>query len=130
MQFAGRHLATSLVSFNVGVELGQLLVLALAVPVLTWGFKHIVAERMGTIILSALVAHTAWHWMLDRGTELRQYRVQVPALDAAFVASAARGLMLLLVACGVAWAMFELYSRWARGSRGASSGFIRGGEID
>ena len=61
------HLATSLVSFNVGVELGQLFVLALAVPALAWGFKHVVAERMGTIILSAFVAHTAWHWMLDRG---------------------------------------------------------------
>ena len=33
LQFAGAHLATSLVSFNVGVELGQLFVLALAVPV-------------------------------------------------------------------------------------------------
>ena len=29
LQFAGSHLVTSLVSFNVGVELGQLLVLAI-----------------------------------------------------------------------------------------------------
>ncbi len=35
-----------------------------------WCFKHVVAERMGTIILSAFVAHTAWHWMLDRGAVL------------------------------------------------------------
>src|SRR4029078_6168609 len=34
LQFAGSHLLTSLVSFNVGVELGQLLVLALLIPVL------------------------------------------------------------------------------------------------
>ncbi len=32
LQFAGSHLLTSLLSFNVGVELGQLLVLALLVP--------------------------------------------------------------------------------------------------
>ena len=32
MQFAGSHLLTSLLSFNVGVELGQLLVLALMIP--------------------------------------------------------------------------------------------------
>src|SRR5439155_21215780 len=34
LQFAGSHLATSLVSFNVGVEIGQLFVLAIALPVL------------------------------------------------------------------------------------------------
>ena len=34
LQFAGSHLLTSLLSFNVGVELGQLLVLALLVPAL------------------------------------------------------------------------------------------------
>jgi hypothetical protein len=115
MQFAGRHLATSLVSFNVGVELGQLFVLALAVPALAWGFKHVVAERMGTIILSAFVAHTAWHWMLDRGAILRQYRVQLPAFDAVLLGSALRGLMLLLVVVGAGWAMFELYGRLVRG---------------
>jgi hypothetical protein len=114
MQFAGRHLATSLVSFNIGVELGQLLVLALAVPVLAWGFKYVVAERMGTIILSAFVAHTAWHWMLDRGAILRQYRVQLPAFDAELLAGALRGLMLLLVVAGAAWAMYELYGRLVR----------------
>jgi hypothetical protein len=114
MQFAGRHLATSLVSFNIGVELGQLFVLALAVPVLAWAFRHVVAERMGTIILSAFVAHTAWHWMLDRGALLRQYRVQMPAFDAGLVASGLRGLMLLLVVAGAAWAMFELYGKLVR----------------
>ena len=34
LQFAGNHLLTSLLSFNVGVELGQLLVLVLAIPAL------------------------------------------------------------------------------------------------
>ena len=58
LQFAGSHLLTSLLSFNVGVELGQLLVLAVLVPALDLLFRFVVAERMGTIILSALVAHT------------------------------------------------------------------------
>lgn len=74
MQFAGSHLLTSLLSFNLGVELGQLLVLLLLIPLLELLFHYVVAERMGTIILSALVAHTAWHWMLDRAATLRQYR--------------------------------------------------------
>src|SRR5712691_3364567 len=66
MQFAGSHLLTSLLSFNFGVELGQLLVLVLMVPALDMLFRFVVAERMGTIILSAIVGHTAWHWMTDR----------------------------------------------------------------
>jgi hypothetical protein len=115
MQFAGTHLATSLLSFNLGVELGQVFVLALAIPVLGLLFRYIVAERMGTILLSALVAHTAWHWMLDRGAVLRQYRFEWPALDAAFAASALRGLMLLLILAGAAWAMYALYGRLMRG---------------
>src|SRR5207253_1866760 len=65
MQFAGSHLLTSLLSFNIGVELGQLLVLVLLIPMLHVFFRFAVAERTGTIILSALIAHTGWHWMLD-----------------------------------------------------------------
>ena len=55
LQFAGSHLVTSLLSFNVGVELGQILVLAVSVPALALLFRRAVPERMGTIILSVLV---------------------------------------------------------------------------
>jgi len=47
LQFAGSHLLTSLLSFNVGVELGQILVLALLIPLLHLLFRFVVAERMG-----------------------------------------------------------------------------------
>lgn len=103
LQFAGAHLATSLFAFNVGVEIGQILVLALAVPALALLFRYVVAERMGTILLSALVAHTAWHWMLDRGALLRQYHFQWPILDAEFMLSLMRALMLLLIVIGFGW---------------------------
>jgi hypothetical protein len=73
LQFAGSHLATSLLSFNVGVEIGQLLVLAVLIPVLNLLFRHVVAERMGTIILSAFIAHTGWHWLLERAGQLRLF---------------------------------------------------------
>lgn len=75
LQFAGSHLLTSLVSFNIGVELGQLLVLAVIIPVLDVLFRYVVAERIGTIILSAQIAHTGWHWMVERLKALRQYRM-------------------------------------------------------
>ena len=105
LQFAGAHLATSLLAFNVGVEMGQLLVLAIAIPALTLLFSRVVAERIGTIIASALIAHTAWHWMLDRAAILGQYRFRWPAIDASFVISAMRLLMLLLVVVGLGWAL-------------------------
>ncbi|MES1254261.1 MAG: HupE/UreJ family protein [Acidobacteriota bacterium] len=98
LQFAGSHLLTSLLAFNVGVELGQILVLVLLVPALGLLFRFVVAERMGTILLSAIVAHTAWHWMTDRFGVLRQF--PWPAVTAAGAASALRWLLLLLVLGG------------------------------
>jgi hypothetical protein len=103
LQFAGSHLLTSLLSFNVGVELGQVLVLALLVPALDLLFRFIVAERMGTIILSALVAHTAWHWMIERGERLMQVPFAWPELTPAFLASAMRWMMAALAAAAVVW---------------------------
>src|SRR6185295_10431194 len=68
LQFAGVHLLTSLLAFNVGVELGQIAVLLVAVPLLSLLFRYVVAERVGTILLSALIAHSAWHWMTERAS--------------------------------------------------------------
>lgn len=110
LQFAGTHLLTSLLSFNVGVELGQLLVLILLIPVLQLFFRYAVAERIGTIILSAIVAHTAWHWMLDRGSVLRQYRFEWPVLDAALLATVLRWLMFFVILGGILW-LFQMASR-------------------
>lgn len=101
LQFAGSHLLTSLLSFNVGVELGQLLVLALLIPSLELLFKFVVAERVGTIILSALITHTAWHWMLERGERLRQFGW--PALDARLIATAMRWLIVMLGLMALVW---------------------------
>jgi hypothetical protein len=111
LQFAGGHLLTSLFAFNAGVEVGQVFVLALAIPLLNLLFRYVVAERMGTILLSALVAHTAWHWMLDRGAVLRQYQFTWPAFDMALVASLMRGLMLVLALVAVLWGLSAVYER-------------------
>jgi uncharacterized membrane-anchored protein YitT (DUF2179 family) len=112
MQFAGSHLLTSLLSFNVGVELGQLLVLLLLIPLLQLFFRYVTAERMGTIILSALVAHTGWHWMLDRGNVLRQFRFEWPALDAALLAMLLRWLILFVILGGLLWLFRMALGRW------------------
>ena len=112
LQFAGAHLATSLLSFNVGVELGQVFVLLLAVPVLGWFFQR-VPERIGIILLSAIVAHTAWHWTTERASTLKEYRFQWPALDGLTVAGAMRAVMLTLIVGVVGWLMYGLARRIA-----------------
>jgi HupE / UreJ protein len=72
LQFSGSHLLASLFSFNVGIEIGQLGVLCLLVPALHLLFRGALAGRMGIVVLSAIVAHQAWHWALDRGAVLMQ----------------------------------------------------------
>jgi hypothetical protein len=117
LQFAGSHLLTSLLSFNLGVELGQLLVLVLMIPALELLFRYVVAERMGTIILSALVAHTGWHWMIDRGAQLSQFRFEWPALSAALLASVMRWLMAIVFFAGLVWLVLGVLRQRARAQR-------------
>ncbi len=120
LQFAGSHLYSALAAFNVGVELGQLVALAVAVPVLALLFRRVVAERMGVIVLSALVAHTAWHWMLDRGATLALYRVTWPAFDAVFVANVMRAMVVLLVLGAVLRALVGVRRKRAMASKHAA----------
>ncbi|HKU70898.1 MAG TPA: HupE/UreJ family protein [Burkholderiales bacterium] len=109
LQFAGSHLLTSLLSFNVGVELGQLLVLIVLVPALDWLFRRI-GERIGILILSVLVGHTAWHWMLERWDTLKKF--PLPDLDAASLAAAMRWLMAAMVLAGLVWLADSAIRRW------------------
>ena len=111
LQLAGSHVLTSLLAFNVGVELGQLLVLACMIPAIHLLFRYAIAERMGTIILSALVAHTGWHWMTERGDALLQYRFEWPVFDTLLLASAMRWLMLLLIVGAAMWLLRNLIRR-------------------
>jgi HupE / UreJ protein len=110
-QFAGAHVLASLLAFNVGIELGQLLVLLMFVPLLVLLFRFVVDERIGTVILSALVAHTGWHWTLDRYSTLSRFQFEWPVLDAAFFVIVLRWLMLLVALAGVAWLIFGVLGR-------------------
>jgi hypothetical protein len=101
LQFAGSHLLTSLLSFNVGVELGQLLVLALMVPALALFFRSGVDERTGTIVLSAIVAHTAWHWMDERWERLRQFHA--PSVDVFVLLTAVRWTLAAVFVAAIVW---------------------------
>ena len=110
LQFAGDHLITSLLAFNIGVEIGQLAVLIILLPILALLFKHALTEKIGIIILSALVAHTGWHWMLERFDALAKF--PLPRFDAAFFASAMRGLIALILLSVLVWLANSAVRRW------------------
>lgn len=104
LQFAGSHLLLSLLAFNVGIELGQLLVLALIWPVLVFVLARARdAERIVVAVISGFVGHAAWHWMLERFAALQASNL--PVLDAALLAQAA---VLALTALALAM----LFKAW------------------
>jgi hypothetical protein len=105
MQFAGSHMLVSLAAFNVGVEIGQILALGALVAAIHLAYRifRIRRERLGVIILSAFAAHTAWHWTIDRGATLTQYRFTWPALQWATLASATLWVFLLVLIAAVIW---------------------------
>lgn len=111
LQFAGRHLLASLLAFNVGVELGQLLVVTIAIPVIAWVVRRLPSERAAIVVASAVVAHEAWHWMTERFGVLRAYHVTWPAVDLALAATLLRSLMLLLLIAAVLWGVAALVAR-------------------
>jgi hypothetical protein len=114
LQFAGAHLLTSLLSFNIGVELGQLFVLAITVPVLDFLFRRWLPEVMGTVVLSAFLAHTGWHWMTERGAALFQYNFRAPVLNVPFAVTMMRWVMLALIIAGTAWVLRGVFAAFER----------------
>ena len=52
LQFAGTHLVVSLFAFNVGIEIGQLLVLIVMLPALALVTRFVLPGRVGAIILT------------------------------------------------------------------------------
>jgi hypothetical protein len=91
------------------VEFGQLLVLLVrSAP--GFVFTKVVQERLGVIILSVIVAHTAWHWMTERWTNLARF--PLPALDAAGAATLMRWMMAGIVTALFLWWMSGVVRRW------------------
>jgi hypothetical protein len=111
LQFAGAHLVTSLLAFNLGVEFGQLFVILLAVPIINLLFRFVMPERLGIIILSVLLAHSGWHWMSDRAASLGQYSLQWPDFGGVSYALVLRWLVFVCVVAAALWLMAYLYRR-------------------
>ena len=97
-QFAGTHLLVSLLAFNVGIELGQLMVLALMLPALAAVRRFLLPGRVGMIILCAILADTGWRWMIDRADLL--WRTPWPLAGLSGLAVLALWLAGILLAAG------------------------------
>ncbi|MFN5200373.1 MAG: HupE/UreJ family protein, partial [Gemmatimonas sp.] len=129
LQFAGPHLLTSLLAFNVGVEVAQVAVLLVAVPVLDRLLTR-VPERAAIVVVSAFVAHEAWHWTQERYAVLDSYPLTMPVFDVSLAVLIVRALMALLVLVGALWAVQGLMARLQRrplvsgGAPGARSGVV------
>ncbi len=119
LPFGGDHLVVSLLAFNVGVEIGQLLVVLICVPVLRLLFKFLPGEqsgqtgqsgqprRIGAIILSVLAGHTAWHWLVERGSVLWEFDVLGTTPDGALYGVAGLMILMLIIAAFAGWAFIR-----------------------
>jgi len=70
--------------------------------------------------LSAILAHSGWHWLSARASDLMAYSLQWPALDYAFLAALMRWAMLLLIIGSAAWVLFVVYKRFLHLTRDSS----------
>jgi hypothetical protein len=108
-QLAGDHLLTALFSFNLGVEIGQVIVLAMTVPMLALLFRVPALSRFGVAVASVAIAHSAWHWTTERVSVFPS--LEWPALDATNVTVLARALVALML---VGAATHVIARRWQR----------------
>jgi hypothetical protein len=128
LPLAGRQLVAALAAFNVGVEVGQLAVLALAVPALAWALRAGLPERATVVVASAVVGHEAWHWMGERWAAVQAAPMSVPAFDAAFALAVVRLALVACLALGAARLLGLLFARWSGtvGSRRPAQAMLEG----
>jgi hypothetical protein len=78
-----------------------LIILAIVVPALNLLFTQVVAERAGIIVLSVIVGHVGWHWMIERFTVARLSGW--PVLDLQMMLTIVRWLLAATVIGGALW---------------------------
>jgi len=120
LQFAGSNLLVSLLSFNIGIEIGQLAVLCVFVPALALLLRGRMAGPMGIIVLSAIIANVAWQWMMQRGETL--WQTPWPQLTTPALLTLARWIIALSLAVAAAKLLTKyIERRWPGFGRPAES---------
>ena len=109
LQFAGSHPIAALAAFNVGLELGTLIILAIIVPAANLLFSRAAAERAGIIVASVVVGHVGWHWMTERLAiaQLSSW----PVMDVNLLLTVVRWLLAMTVIGGLVWFLSGLIKR-------------------
>ena len=121
LQFAGSHLLASLLAFNVGVEIAQLVVIVGAATAVTLAFRRLSSPRVAAIVVSALAAHTGWDWLLERGAVWWQYPWPLPSAEA--LTAMAIWVSIVFAAAAGAWGVRRVLARSAENAdRAAVSG--------
>lgn len=110
MQFSAGHLFIALGAFTLGVELGQLLVIACALPMLALAFR-VLSMRAVQLLVGVLVAHASGHWGLERWETFSAYGLAWPVLDLVFLHEALRGMLVAAIAFALYFMMGRLEAR-------------------
>ncbi len=118
LQFAGGDLIVALAAFNIGVELGQLAVVAVALLVLTALRRQLpdARQHLLTWVGSAFVAHTAYHWAAARLADVSAHEVTLswPTFDAALLLAIVQTALVACIALAAALGLRQLYARLLR----------------
>jgi len=80
-------------------------------------FTYVTGTRLGVLVLSVVLGHAAWHWMLDSAHRLEHAASAI--VSTASVAVVAWWVLLGLLVGGVAWFLPERFD--AREDPNASS---------
>jgi len=109
LQFAGSHPIAALAAYNVGLELGTLIILAIILPAANLLFSHAGAARAGIIVSAMLIGHTGWHWMTERFAiaSLSSF----PIFDVNLLLTVIRWLLAITVVGGVVWFLSGLMKK-------------------
>ena len=110
LQFAGSHPIAALVSYNIGLELGTLIILSITMP--AFNLLHTQADTRPTlrpalgpalsiIVSSVLIGHAGWHWMTERFAIARMS--SWPLFDVNLLLTIVRWLLALTVVGGAVW---------------------------
>ncbi|NDB70883.1 MAG: hypothetical protein EB015_23300 [Methylocystaceae bacterium] len=110
LQFAGDHLLISLLAFNLGIELAQILFILAGLFCLKLLYARLESQRLGMILLSAIVGHAAIHWMMERGDILSKF--PLPNFDVVFAIGFMRALMVGLALALFLWVIFIPINRF------------------
>ncbi len=98
-QFAGTHPVASAVSFNIGVAAGEVVSFALAFALMRLIFARLLPASLAVLVVSAVLGHLGWHWMIDRFHPLGHELEHAPAS----ALWSALWLLPALVAGGLGW---------------------------